>query len=114
MSEKILKPVSQNPPAKVKDSGVIALAMAGGCAYNAKGGDLLLLPLAELKKRELSASIRDSLLDNMGVQPVDCGNDESVFSLAERFVREYGDFARAFSDERARSLKIIGWCPDRE
>ena len=41
---KTLLPKTDNPPAKVKDSGIINLVKAGKAVYNAKSGELLFLP----------------------------------------------------------------------
>ena len=38
-------PETKTPPAKVKDAGLIALVMEGGGVYNAKTGELILLPI---------------------------------------------------------------------
>jgi prolyl-tRNA synthetase len=114
MSEhKILAPRTENPPAKVKDAGVIALVKAGAAAYNAKSGELLLLPegMSEL------ARIRNILAEAMqrsGFQRVGCGGDDAVFSIAERYAREWGDTATAFCDERLRELRVLSWHRDED
>ena len=38
-------PETKNPPAKVRDAGLIALVMEGGGVYNSKSGELILLPI---------------------------------------------------------------------
>lgn len=109
---RMLVPASNNPPAKVKDPGVVKLVMAGAGAYNAKSGEFLFLPAAETERRRLIAILRGLLFELAGVQPVDCGSDEAIFSLADRYVREWGDDATAFCEERGRSLYMLGWSKD--
>lgn len=109
---RVLVPASNNPPAKVKDPGVIKLVMAGAGAYNAKSGEFLFLPSAEGQRRRLIASLREALFERAGLQPVDCGSDEAIFSLADRYVRDWEDDATAFSEERGRALYMLGWSRD--
>jgi len=108
----MLVPTSDNPPAKVKDPGVIRLVMAGAGAYNAKSGEFLFLPSAEGERRRLTASLRGKLFERAGVQPVDCGSDEAIFTLADRYVRDWGDDATAYSEERGRKIVMLGWSED--
>ncbi|MDR1482072.1 MAG: hypothetical protein LBI74_05540 [Synergistaceae bacterium] len=108
-ASKALVPKTASKPAKVKDPGVIGMVMAGEAAFNSKSGELLLLPEGESKMRELSSRIASRLFDDCGIQRVDCGNDAALFSLAERYVREWGDAATAFLETRGRSLRVIGW-----
>lgn len=109
---KLLIPVSSNPPAKVKDPGVIKLVMEGAGAYNAKSGEFLFLPSGEEQRRRLAASLRLALFESAGLQQVDCGSDEAIFSLSERFARDWGENATAFSEERGRTLCMLGWSLD--
>lgn len=106
---KLLQPASKNPPAKIKDPGVVALAMAGGAAYNAKTGELLLLPIGEALRAALVASLREALFQCAQIQQVNCGNDDALFSLADRYAREWGDAATAYAEERGRDLYILAW-----
>lgn len=112
MSGKTLIPQTANPPAKVKDPGIIHLVKAGAAAYNAKTGTLLLLPEGEKERKEITSRIRESLFDTAGVQQVDCGGDTAIFSVAERYVKDWGDAATAFSEERGREIHLLGWCKD--
>jgi prolyl-tRNA synthetase len=107
-----LRPGTDNPPAKVRDIGVINMVKAGAAAFNAKSGELLLLPDGENARRDLVSRLRTSLLTEAGVQPVDCGSDAAIFSLAERYLREWGDAASIYSEERGRELYMLGWSPD--
>jgi prolyl-tRNA synthetase len=106
--------LSENRPAKVKDRGIIELVKAGLAAYNAKSDELLLLPEGDRLRRELVSRLKSAMLRGAGVQNVDCGNDAAVFSLAERYVREWGDSATSFSDERGRDLFVLGWSPGKD
>lgn len=110
MAEKtILLPRTDNPPAKVKDKGVINLVKAGGAAYNAKSGELLLLPLAETRRREIILMLCNAF-SAVGIQHVNCGSDHSIFTIAERYLKDWGELARSFSDERNRNIHLLGWC----
>jgi prolyl-tRNA synthetase len=108
----LLKPVTANAPAKVKDEGVINLVKEGNAAYNAKSGELLLLPGGALSLRQIKERLAVRLFDEANLQPVDCGSDEAVFSLAERYVRDWGDSALSYLDERGRSFRLLGWSKD--
>jgi prolyl-tRNA synthetase len=96
----------------VKDAGLISLAKNGDAAYNAKSGELLLLPGGARSQREIKERLASALFEGAGLQRVDCGNDEAVFSLAERYVREWQDRATAYLDDRGRNLRILGWSRD--
>jgi len=106
----IFVPRSKNPPAKVKDKGIRALVMNGAGAYNAKNGELLFLPAALLEKNRLVSALFAELLRGGGFQPVDCGgSDEAVFSLAERYVREYREKALCWAQEKGREVSLYCW-----
>ena len=109
---KMLVPVTENPPAKVRDTGVVALVKGGMAAFNAKSGELLFLPLAQARARELAAHIGASLFEGCGAQEVGCGSDDAIRSLAERYVREWGDAATLYMDARGREIRILGWSED--
>lgn len=106
----LLLPQTLNPPAKVKDPGIIGYVKKGYAAYNAKTAELLLLPKGEEKRREMTERLRQSLFAEAGLQPVNCGNDAAIRSIAERFAREWGSAALSFSDERGREIHVHGWC----
>ncbi|MDR3254043.1 MAG: hypothetical protein LBT31_00565 [Synergistaceae bacterium] len=112
MKREIFKPATQNAPAKQKDDGVIALVKAGAAAYNAKSGELLLLPTGLAAARALCENIERALFQDSGLQSVDCGSDEAIFSLAERYVREWKDQALSYCDTRHRELRLLGWRED--
>lgn len=103
-------PRTNNPPARVKDKGIINLVLQGAGAYNAKSGELLLLPLAREEKSALLKILFERLQAGGGFQPVDCGgSEEAVFSLAERYAREYREQAFFWSQERCREIELYGW-----
>jgi prolyl-tRNA synthetase len=108
----LLLPKTENAPAKVKDAGVVELVREGGAAYNAKSAELLLLPEGERKRGALANKILDALFEKAGFQHVDCGSDTAVFSLAERYVREWRDAATAFAERRGRDIRLLGWSAD--
>ena len=115
MSENImLLPKTDNSPAKVKDTGVINLVKAGEAAYNAKSGELLLLPGAEKRRRELTSKLSDAMFAGAGLQNVNCGSDGALFTLADRYLKDWGEAARAYSEERGRGIHILGWCADAD
>ena len=53
-----------------------------------------------------------SNLQSHGFQRVNCSSDEAIFSLAERYVREWGEDATAYCEGRGRDIRIISWNPD--
>jgi prolyl-tRNA synthetase len=91
---------------------VINMVVSGEAAYNAKSGELLLLPEGEAKRRRLSGDILAALSEGCGYQTVNCGNDDAIFSLAERFVREWQDAATSFCEERGRNIRLLAWDTD--
>lgn len=108
-------PQPRKQPAKVRDAAIEALVVKGAGAYNAKGGEVLFLPAALLEKERLLSELSGALLAEGGFQPVDCaGSDEAVFSLAERYVRQYGEEALRWAQERGRELLLYGWGASRE
>jgi prolyl-tRNA synthetase len=107
-----LKPATANAPAKVKDEGVISLVKAGDAAYNAKSGEFLLLPGGALSLRQIKERLSARLFEEAGLQPVNCGSDEAIFSLAERYARDWGDSALSYLDERGRDIRLLGWSED--
>jgi len=109
---KPLVPKTENSPAKIKDPGVINLVKTGQAAYNAKSGELLFLPEGEAELRSLTDRLFETLFVNCGFQRVRCGGDEEIFSLAERYVREWGEDATGFCEERGRAIRILSWNPD--
>ena len=108
---RILVPETENPPAKVKDEGIINLVKAGRAAYNARSGELLLLPEGASQLRHVMNGMAGNLQSN-GFQRVNCSSDDAIFSLAERYVREWGEDAAAYCEGRGRDIRIIGWNPD--
>ena len=108
-------PETKNPPAKVKDQGLISLAMEGAGVFNAKSGEVILLPIGRSTLNSISEDLADALLEKNGIQHIDCSSsDESVQSLAERYVREYGDKALSWMAISGRKLKMWGWAATEE
>lgn len=108
-------PETKNPPAKVKDAGLIALVTEGGGVYNAKSGELILLPIGRSTMNSIAEDIGEALLEINGIQHVDCsGSDESVNSLADRYVREYGEKALSWMLVSGRRIKLWGWAAEEE
>ena len=107
-------PVVKNPPAKVKDAGLIKMAMDGACVYNAKSGEIILLPKGAAAKHEAAARLTRAFYDNCGAQFVDLSGAEAAASLAERYVREYGDRALSWAWSEGRKLHFCGWAADLE
>ena len=108
-------PKTKNPPAKVKDAGVVNLVMDGAGAYNAKSGEIILLPAGCEHLARLSDLLKASLFNMCGMQPVDCpDSDDSVYTLAERYVRDFKDKALSWMQSRGRSLLLYGWAKSEE
>ena len=57
MTEKFI-PAVKNPPAKVKDAGLVKMAMDGACVYNAKSGEIILLPKGMELKHGAAARLK--------------------------------------------------------
>lgn len=113
MTEKFV-PTVKNPPAKVKDAGLINMAMEGACVYNAKSGETILLPKGAELCRELADRAVQSLFDKCGAQYAGLSGEAAAESLAERYVREYGDAALSWSWLDGRTLRACGWSSSME
>lgn len=106
---KRLVPKTENAPAKVKDTGIVQLVKNGAGAYNAKSDELLLLPAGEEERSGIADRLLNALFEGAGFQRVNCGSDAAIFSLAERYVREWQDAATAFAECRGRDIRLLGW-----
>ena len=108
-------PETKNPPAKVRDAGLIALVMEGGGVYNSKSGELILLPIGRSTLNSIAEDLGEALLEINGIQHIDCSeSDESVNSLAERYVRDHGEKALSWMLISGRKLRLWGWAKDEE
>ena len=108
-------PETKNPPAKVKDQGLISLVMEGAGVFNAKSGEIILLPIGKSTLNSIEEDIAESLLEKNGIQHIDCNvSEESVYSLAERYVREYGNKALSWMVTSERKLRLRGWAETEE
>lgn len=108
-------PETKNPPAKVKDPGMIGLVMEGAGVFNAKAGELILLPIGRSNMNDLAEDLVDAFIEINGAQPVDCSPSEgSLYSLSERFVREYREKALSWITVSDRKIKLWGWSPSEE
>jgi prolyl-tRNA synthetase len=106
-------PEIKNPPAKTKDKGLIALVTGGAGVFNAKTGDIVFLPVGAEALGGIRETASRALMEEAGFQPIECGELESAaFSLAERFLRNYGDDALLWSLQRGTSVEICGWSAD--
>ena len=105
-----LIPRTEKKPAKVKDVGVINLCLAGYGVYSSKSNEVFLLPQGVKELERIASSLQKALSLEALAQVVDCsGSDEAVYSLADRFVREYGSLALCFQERRGRSVRVTGW-----
>lgn len=108
-------PETKNPPAKVKDKGLVNLVMEGAGVFNAKSGEIILLPIGRNILNSIAEDMAEALLEKNGIQPIDCSaSNESVNSLAERYVREFGDKALSWLAISGRDLKVWGWAKTEE
>ncbi len=108
-------PETKNLPAKVKDPGIISLVMEGAGVFNAKSGEIILLPIGRSTLNSITEDLAEALLEKNGIQHIDCSaSDESVNSLAERYVREFGDKALSWMAMSGRKLKLWGWTEREE
>ncbi len=114
MSE-IFIPETKNSPAKVRDIGLINLVLAGAGVYNAKSDDILFLPSGRAAECRLADSLVNALFERADLQLVDCsGSEDAIYSLAERYVREYGSRALSWMEVSGRKLNFYGWAESEE
>jgi len=104
-----LIPVSKNPPAKVKDKGLIRLARAGAVAYDASGDRILWLPLGVA----LLERIRQGLMNRFraaGAQPVQCGPGSSgTLPVAVRALKTEEQLPLCLMDAADGSILLEGF-----
>lgn len=105
-----LIPRTEKKPAKVKDIGVINLCLAGYGVFSSKSNEVFLLPQGSKEIEEMLSFFKITLSQDGFAQLVDCsGSNEAVYSLADRFVRQYGSLALSFQERRGRILRVMGW-----
>lgn len=103
----LLIPLSDKQPGKIRDAGLIRLVQGGFAVYNAKSDEILLLPFGTLALRRSLGKLL-ALFAKTGVQPTACFG-AGPFSIADRFVRAFGEVARAFLEEREGNLVFTGY-----
>lgn len=107
-----LIPVSKNPPAKVKDKGLIRLARSGAAAYDASGDRLLWLPwgmaLLDRVRRGLSSRFRSA-----GAQPVGCPPGASgTLPVAVRVLKTADQLPLTLLQENGDAISLEGFDPE--
>jgi len=107
-----LIPVSKNPPAKVKDKGLIRLARSGAAAYDASGDRILWLPwgMALLDRVRLGLSSR---FRAAGAQPVSCGQGPSgTLPVAVRVLKTAEQLPLTLMEESPAAVFLEGYDPE--
>lgn len=108
-------PKTNNRPAKVKDLGLINLVMAGGAVYNSKSGEIIFLPAGKMDMDSCYSDLTGALFSENGIQCVDCsGSEDSIFSLAERYVRDYKDVVLSWMFKADREIRFSGWAESED
>ena len=108
-------PETKNPPAKVKDMGIVGLVLDGAGVYNAKSGEIIFLPRGCEVSGRIVDNLMDALLEKCGIQRIDCRDlEEAVYSLAERYVRDYKEKVLSWSQISGRELLFCGWAATEE
>lgn len=106
---KTLIPASKNPPAKVKDKGLVRLARAGAAAFDAGSDRILWLPLGA----SLAGRIRSGLAARFlsaGVQPVRCGPGEAgTLPVAVRALKTVDQLPLCLMEDSADSILLEGF-----
>jgi len=109
---KTLIPASKNPPAKVKDKGLVRLARAGAAAFDAGSDRILWLPLGV----SLAGCIRSGLTDRFisaGAQPVRCGPGEAgTLPVAVRALKTEDQLPLCLMEDSADSILLDGFDPE--
>ena len=110
--ETTLIPASKNPPAKVKDKGLIRLARAGAVAYDASSDRILWLPLGVA----LLGRIRQGLMDRFraaGAQSVQCGPGNSgTLPVAVRALKTEEQLPLCLMDPTEGAILLEGFDPE--
>ena len=109
---KTLIPASKNPPAKVKDKGLVRLARAGAAAFDASSDRILWLPLGV----SLAGRIRSGLAAcfiSAGAQPVRCGPGEAgTLPAAVRALKTEDQLPLCLMEDSADSILLEGFDPE--
>lgn len=107
-----LIPASKNPPAKVKDSGIVRIARAGAAAYDAGNDRILWLPLGV----SLSGRAREGLVNRFleaGAQPVRCGAGTSgTLPVAVRALKTEEQLPLCLLEDRGDTILLEGFDPE--
>ena len=107
-----LMPVSKNPPAKVRDKGLIRLAKAGAAAYDASRDRILWLPLGKAMLERLGSGL-SSRFQSAGAQPVDCGQGEGgTLPVAVRVLKTVDQLPLALMEKSGDSILLEGFDPE--
>jgi len=107
-----LIPASKNPPAKVKDKGLIRLARSGAAAYDASADRILWLPwgvsLLDRVRGGLSSRFRSA-----GAQPVLCGQAPSgTLPVAVRVLKTADQLPLTLMEEDRTLILLEGFDPE--
>ncbi|MCF7936537.1 MAG: hypothetical protein K9L28_09360 [Synergistales bacterium] len=108
----VLIPAGGKAPGKMKDNGLGRLIASGYAAYNAKSDELVLLPLGLFLRRTLRERIECALAGE-AVQPVQMADGTGgTRSIAERYIKDFTEIARAFSMETEQGILLEGYEQD--
>jgi len=109
-----LIPASKNPPAKVKDKGLIRLARAGAVAYDASSDRILWLPLGVALAGRIGAGLESRLMD-AGAQPVRCGPGAAgTLPIAVRALKTGDQLPLCLMEPSEGSILLEGFDPEGE
>ena len=107
-----LIPASKNPPAKVKDKGLIRLARAGAVAYDASGDRILWLPLGVALAGRIGAGL-ESRFRAAGAQPVRCGpGPAGTLPVAVRALKTEEQLPLCLMEEAEGVILLEGFDPE--
>ncbi|MFA0887929.1 MAG: YbaK/EbsC family protein [Synergistales bacterium] len=106
---KTLIPTSKNPPAKVKDKGLIRLARSGAAAYDASGDRVLWLPLGVALLERIRGGI-GARFQAAGAQSVECGPGASgTLPVAVRVLKTEDQLPLCLAGKAGGSILLEGF-----
>lgn len=107
-----LIPASKNPPAKVKDKGLIRLARAGAVAYDASSDRILWLPLGVALAGRIGTGLENRFRE-AGAQPVRCGAGAAgTLPIAVRALKTGDQLPLYLMEPSEGSILLEGFDPE--
>lgn len=105
----MLIPTSKNPPAKVKDKGLIRLARAGAAAFDAANDRILWLPLGVALLRRIREGL-SCRFEKAGAQPVRVADEAAgTLPVAVRALKNEDQLPLCLMEDKGKEILLEGF-----